>query len=177
MRIESIPFGARVYLNGSAQQSGTTPCALNLPPAGTTVTVRLALDGYEDFISTIRTGSAGWLRATLLPRMGGLCVKSKPIGATVLLNNEPRGVTTPNGLTIDKLPFGTYTLTVRLDNYQDYTTQVQINGRTTQLCKITLQPIPLPPTQQPAPPPAAPSSGSDRHSSGQWSAAGVLLDA
>lgn len=61
------------------------------------------------------------------PRSGILNVQSKPGEAQVYLNDEPKGITSPEGkLRLPDLPPGTYKLRVSLAGYQSWENQVDI---------------------------------------------------
>ncbi len=68
---------------------------------------------------------------------GKITVNSEPAGATVLLNEEEKGVTP---LELSSLPFGKYLLKLRMKGYQDAQQEVEISDQITELnVPVTLE--------------------------------------
>jgi TonB family protein len=67
---------------------------------------------------------------TIVPTVGTLRITSEPNGATVLLNNQERGITP---LEISEVPFGKYSLLLKLKGYEDQKQDVEINAETATL--------------------------------------------
>jgi len=143
LRIETTPPGARVTIDGKLQNA-TTPIVLkNLQP-GAKVPVSIICDGYEEYTEIVTIGNGKPVRVTLTQMLGGITIKSTPPGAKVFIDGKECGVTDANGITIDKLPVGTYTVTVRQFDYREETQQVQVVNKITRECLFTLQQLPQP---------------------------------
>lgn len=62
---------------------------------------------------------------TIVPTVGMLRITSEPVGASVFLNNEQRGITP---LEISEVPFGKYALQLKLKGYKDQQQDVELNA-------------------------------------------------
>lgn len=62
---------------------------------------------------------------TIVPTVGTLRITSEPVGASVFLNNEQRGITP---LEISEVPFGKYALQLKLKGYKDQQQDVELNA-------------------------------------------------
>ena len=62
---------------------------------------------------------------TPTPAYGSVAIASEPSGANVYLDNIIRGI---SPVTIDTVPNGRHTILLRLDGYEDYTSEVRVTG-------------------------------------------------
>jgi phage replication-related protein YjqB (UPF0714/DUF867 family) len=144
-RIQSVPTGADIYLDGLYR--GSTPLVIsNLATGSHTVLLRRA--GYQEYSTSIaiNAGSTTELRPTLsaLPAsVGSVDVVSYPAGAAVYLDTVYYGHTSAwDALDIPNLQPGEHAVTLSLSGYYDYVTTVTVNaGRTTNLA-ATLKDLP-----------------------------------
>jgi len=157
IRIESSPSGAKVELDGQtflgpiAKTTATIP---NLDPGRHTV--KLSLDGYYDWGPKevdVTAGETTPVHATMIPKptppppptTGAISVQSSPSGATIGLESEDGPfvgptITTPH--TFTDLEPGMYTITLSLDGYYDWKTDVKVVAGETAPVYKTLTPIP-----------------------------------
>lgn len=142
--VASSPPGAVVFVDGGYR--GVTP--LEVPAAAGARRVDLDLAGYADWTTTIQVenGSTVEVDATLQriasSSSGGIAVSSEPVGATVYLDDQYRGVTVADGdLELAGVSSGSHLLSVRLDGYDDYRATVQVTpGATVQVFAALIRP-------------------------------------
>ncbi|AFL95915.1 hypothetical protein containing PEGA domain [Thermococcus cleftensis] len=134
LKVNSNPSGAEVYINGDA--AGKTPLELKLDPG--TYTVRLSIEGYEDYEDSIevRAGETAEVSANLDP-IGYLTVLSEPSGAEVYLGDTYIGNTPLTGY---KVRAGTYWVTIKKEGYDVYKTLVEVGAGETKEIKGELTP-------------------------------------
>jgi hypothetical protein len=137
--LTSDPSGASVYADG-VYVGQTIP---NRPLVSTQVkpgyhTLLLSKTGYQDYTTsgTVTAGQNLVLSVTLTPNpqtpdTGSVAVSSSPTNADIYLDNVFKGIT-PS--TLDSITPGTHTLVLKLNGYQDYSSQIQVvAGQTTQV--------------------------------------------
>ncbi|MDD1684783.1 MAG: PEGA domain-containing protein [Methanoregula sp.] len=132
--ITSVPSGASVILDG--QNSGITPVIITDVLPGNHV-LSLSYPGYLFYNQTISVGSEKTaavnanLVAAPLPdtSSGSLSVTTDPPGAQILIDGDVKGV---SPATIPGLSAGTHTLLLKLEDYQDLKTMVNITAGQTQ---------------------------------------------
>lgn len=117
LTIRSTPEGADLYVNDILK--GSTPCSVKLLPGKYTYRVDKAL--YNPSAgSIIITGQEkdGKTEKTIVlkPAFGTIKINTLPVGATVFLDNEETGKTTP--FTMTKVKSGSHRITVKKDLYQ-----------------------------------------------------------
>ena len=122
--------------------------------------------GADDVVAALRRASQRRAESER-PRTGGLVIKTTPGETEIYLNDEPRGMTSPEGeIRLPDLKPGTYNLRVSLPGYQSYEKPITIAPGDEQTVDVTLlqkssaatpknNPVP---TQEP-PPVATPSTG------------------
>jgi len=138
IQVRSSPGGADVYIDGMFR--GSTATTIGNVATGTHFVLLKAV-GYQDWTSlvNVRTNQITPLDITLArysaPESGFIHVDSDPAGAAVYLDGVFQGTTQPgNPLDMTGIPPGEHTLTLRMDNYEDFTTRaVVIAGETTQV--------------------------------------------
>lgn len=135
LKVTSTPSGAEVYIND--ENAGRTPLELQLDPG--TYTVRVTLDGYEEYEDRIevRAGETTGISASLTP-VGYVTVTSEPSGARVYLDGTYIG-NTP--ITEYKVQAGAYEVTVEDDGYQAYKTSIKIEAGETKEINVELTPL------------------------------------
>ena len=161
IRIESSPSGARVELDGQTFVGpiSATPATIpDLDPGRHTV--KLSLDGYYDWGPKevdVTAGETTPVHATMIPKptptptptpptTGAISVQSSPSGATIGLESEEDGpfvgptITTPH--TFTDLEPGMYTITLSLDGYYNWKTDVKVVAGNTAYVYKTLTPVP-----------------------------------
>lgn len=147
--ITSDPSGASVYADGV--YVGQT--SLNRPLVSTQVqpgyhTLLLSKSGYQDYTTsgTVTAGQNLVLSITLTPNpqkpdTGSIAISSSPNDAEVYLDNVYKGIAPMN---IDSVTPGAHSLLLKLNGYQDYSSQIQVTaGQTTQV-SATLQEVATP---------------------------------
>jgi hypothetical protein len=129
----SNPSGAKIYINN--QYKGTTPKSLTLEEGN--YTVRLSMNGYEDYTETINLDRNISRNITLTPiqQNYNLSVSSNPSGASIYLNNSYYGQTP---MTISLIE-GNYNLQLQMNGYDNYTETINLNRNISR--NITLTPI------------------------------------
>ncbi len=115
LQINSTPFGALVYLNGTATGDLT-----NVTLAGKLVgvyNVTIQKDGYDSAsqIVTLTKNETEDVSFSLVQQLGNLQVNSTPSGAIVYLNGTATGDLT--NVTLSGKPVGVYNVTVLKDGY------------------------------------------------------------
>lgn len=118
LTIDSEPSGAVVYING--EKRGAT--RLDLPDLRSAdYTIVLEMEGYQSVRKKIALLPDENLRISLSLveklKYGSLKVRSRPVGADVLLNGEYKGATPLN---LGKIPAGEYDITLRKKGYKPY---------------------------------------------------------
>jgi len=136
--ITTIPPGASVYANGRyvGQTPSNGPLYFTQVVPGT-YSILISKTGYQDYTANvqIQAGQNYDYRVTLTPvsnpTTGSIAISSSPSGAEVYLNNVFKGL---SPITLDSLAPGSYTVTLKLNGYQDWQAGAQVTaGQTTQL--------------------------------------------
>jgi DNA-binding transcriptional regulator of glucitol operon len=122
--------GALVFLNNN--QVGTTPFSGQLTPGTYALLVRAP--GYQDWTTQVAMSGPQTLAVVLQPLNYQLSVNANVPGALVYLNDNQAG-TTPF---VAQIAPGSYSIVVTAPGYQDWTTQVTMNGP--QTLNASLQP-------------------------------------
>ncbi len=116
--------------------------------------------GANDVVTALKRASANRAE-TEQPRTGGLRVQTTPGEAQVYLNDEPKGITSPEGdIRLPGLRPGSYTVRVSLPGYQSWENLITVTAGESQSVYVTLvrkavetpiksNPVPVP---QPSPP-------------------------
>ena len=136
--ISTDPKGANIFIDGA--EVGVTP---KIIPDLETGTHNLILNypGYERLQKRIMVedGKTTPISEYLVPKTGSLSILSEPIGATVYLDDFPKGQTP---LDVNELPVKDYMIRLELKDYQmlEGRITVQYAENTTQ--KYTLVPLP-----------------------------------
>ena len=138
LNISSIPPGAQVYLDGTAQ-GAVTPVILKNVPSGTH-TYSLKLAGYADSEGTVtlEAGKTAVISATLTPIVitGTLDLKSIPPGADVYIDGTKLTGVTPQ--VIQDLSEGAHSLILKMKGYKEYTQSFNILAGQTTTISVTL---------------------------------------
>lgn len=128
--VTSTPGGVNIYIDG--QYEGVTPYSGSfvIPNlAAGSHTVKATLAGYQDQQTTVTVNSGQTSQASFTMSSPGstgtLDVTSVPSGAGVYLNNEYKGITP---ITIPDLTPGSYTVTMQLTGYQDFSTSATVSA-------------------------------------------------
>jgi hypothetical protein len=132
LQIKSSPGGADIYVDGF--YSGSTAATVgNLAAGSHFITLRLA--GYRDWLGTIEIpeNSVAFVDAQLevasAATTGSILVYSNPSGASVYHDGMYQGTTKPgDALDLTGILPGTHTILFQLQNYQDYTSQVEVHA-------------------------------------------------
>ncbi|MGB7002489.1 MAG: PEGA domain-containing protein [Halobacteriota archaeon] len=148
--VSSTPSGATIHLDGFVDQSLTTPYTFANLSIGAH-TLELALDGYEIWSEDVPV-SAGEISPvpailtpipTPPPTKGAIFVNSSPSGATIELDTpdgtfDGPSVTTPH--TFTEISPGSSTITLALDGYEGWSTNVWVSAGETSRVHATLTP-------------------------------------
>ncbi len=125
--VGSKPAGASVTINGQ-RQSQVTPATIPLSPGRYSIVVEKV--GYERYENTVelKSDSVMHVEVQLVAQRAGtgtLVIRTIPIGADILINNNSTGRRTPARL---ELPAGQYALTLYLKGYSPVERTVVVQG-------------------------------------------------
>lgn len=135
--------GADVIINEGQpfSQRGKAPFTANLPMGGAPYNIRVTAPGYLDFNQTVSVTGPVTVTANLQPAMVPLVLNNLRPGAEIFLNGARIGVANSATFTAQVAP-GTYTLTIRLGGFLDFTTQVTVGAAAPQTIAPVFQPQP-----------------------------------
>ena len=148
--VSSAPSGVTLVLDGLVDQSVTTPYTFANLSIGAH-TLELALEGYEAWSTNVQVSAGGISPVHAImtpiptppPTKGAIFVNSSPSGATIGLDT-PDGsfdgllVTTP--YTFTEISPGSSTITLALDGYESWSTNVWVSAGETSPVHATLTP-------------------------------------
>ena len=154
LHLVSVPEGARFYVNEEARGKG--PLTLTgLAPGD--YAVRVELDGFGTATKTITIANGGSVREEfrLSNVMGRLEVRTDPVGAQLLIDGRPAGITKSadpaaeisDVLAIENLLEGEHTLVVRKEGYAETVRHPKIRNSKTSQANVRLRRIFLPDTE------------------------------
>ncbi|MBC8204856.1 MAG: PEGA domain-containing protein, partial [FCB group bacterium] len=141
VRIDSDPPGASVFLDG--ENIGRTPVNRDKIETGD-YTLVLHLEGYIDVVQglTVEYGETAETVAKLVKQMGAVIVTSNPAGADIYLNGEYKGISGTDGLKIEYLQVGKYTVKAEIDRYFPEEKDVNVYLNQTENVNLILKPKP-----------------------------------
>ena len=133
LQLTSVPDGARFYVNNEAK--GKSPLTIpGLKPGE--YAVRAELEGYGTLTKTVRidNGQSANEEFRLSNVMGRIEVRSNPVGAQVVLDGKPYGVTKSKDpdaefsdiFTIENVMEGEHTLVLKKEGYSDKTSHPKV---------------------------------------------------
>ncbi|HTR50718.1 MAG TPA: protein kinase [Kofleriaceae bacterium] len=120
IHVASVPKGAEVSYDGQ-RLTGATPMQIEGVPVGTRHEIQVTYPHYQPYTETVdipKQGGEVEVTAGLKPLMGKLVIVTKPDGADVYINGEPRGHTPTTIPDIDM--DSAKRLELRLKGYKDY---------------------------------------------------------
>lgn len=145
LRLTSIPDGARFYINDRAHGKGPVVCT-DLAPG--LYTVKAECEGYETLEKEISVGNgeAAFSEFRLKNIMGRIEVRTKPAGATVLLDGKVVGTTKANGedsqaskpLAIENILEGEHIITVKKDGFAEAVRHPVVRNSETEAVDVKL---------------------------------------
>ncbi len=127
--LESTPSDAQIFLSGTNTNKLTPSTIRNLEEGSHQFTLKLG--GYYDTtfnVTIIRNQQIN--KSIVLTQeilTGSLFVSSEPAGASIIINSNTTGKTTPN--TFSELSEGSYSITLKLNYYKDTTVNCQVIRR------------------------------------------------
>lgn len=136
LQISSNVIGAEVIINNVS--AGRTPFNASVAPGSYTVTVRAP--GYADFNQAVVVRGHTAVNATLQPMLYPLSLGNLRPGAEIFLNGSKVGTASSSNFSVQVAP-GTYTVTIRLGGFLDFTSQVTV-GSSPQTVSPVFQPMP-----------------------------------
>jgi hypothetical protein len=144
--VSSTPVGAYIYLDGSYQGRTTAQGFVIIGVSPGTRTVTLKLDGYQDAATSVNVNAGQQSSVSLTlqtpgANTGSMTITSAPAGAEVYLNNAYKGITP---LTLSDLAVGSYTVSVQLQGYTEWTTTASVNAGATTPVSAQLVPATTP---------------------------------
>jgi hypothetical protein len=155
--VSSSPGGASVKLDGN--QVGQTPYSGSLKLNNIQVgshTVDLSMGGYQTYTTTVSVSpnTVSEVSAILQPTStpagsGALSVSSTPSGANVYLDNNFVGITP---VTLQSVGAGSHLITLKMQDYQEYSTTVQVNDGATSTVSAALSAVATPTQKSPLTP-------------------------
>lgn len=151
MHLVSVPDGARFYLNDEARGKG--PLAITGLKPGE-YKVRAELEGYGTVTRTVTLGNGTSAREEfrLSSAMGRIEVRTSPVGAQVLFDGRPVGLTKSSSpdadvsdvLAIESVLEGEHTLVVRRDGYEEAVRHPKVESTKTLPCNVRLKRVFVP---------------------------------
>jgi hypothetical protein len=148
LQAKSSPGGADLYIDGF--YSGSTATTVGNLEAGNHV-VHLRLAGYEDYtgVVTIQQNMVTTLDVTLTvesqAKDGDIVVQSNPPGASVFLDGTFMGATEKgNPLDLTGIAPGSHTIDVKLENYNAYSTVIEVTAGKVSRVSAELVPVSQP---------------------------------
>lgn len=144
--VSSTPVGAYIYLDGNYQGRTTAQGFVIIGVSPGTHTVTLKLDGYQDAATSVNVNAGQQSSVSLTlqtpgANTGSMTITSAPSGAEVYLNNAYKGITP---LTLSDLAVGSYTVSVQLQGYTEWTTTATVNAGATTPVSAQLVPATTP---------------------------------
>jgi len=139
LKISSEPAGAHVWLNGY-ETAQITPADLSALAAGKEQTIKLTLDGYNDYEETLNGegGESKSINAKLDPvKKATLMVQSEPSGASILINNVDSDKLTPDAFEGMDFPAKVH-VQLRKTGYKEIAEDVSLNSAKAVLFAPTL---------------------------------------
>ena len=137
LQINANVVGAEVILNNIS--AGRVPFSASLAPGSYTLIVRAP--GYTDYVENLVISGNRTVTANLQPMLVPLVLNNLRPGAEIFLNGARIGVANAATFTAQIAP-GTYTLTIRLGGFLDFTTQVTVGTAAPQTIAPVFQPQP-----------------------------------
>ena len=138
INLSSTPPGAEVTIDGV--KAGVTPLAQYLLPRGE-YTLLLRRENYEDHQSMLTVNGKDELQepsVAMLPDWADVEIVTQPAGAAISIGDTQTEYTTPATVPV---PSGFQELTIKLDGYKSWTTDVDVVARTPiALPEIELEP-------------------------------------
>ncbi|MCA1917432.1 S8 family serine peptidase [Methanospirillum hungatei] len=135
--VSSTPSGAQIWLDGTNTGKVTPNTLTSVTAASHAVTLKLT--GYTDYSTsvTVPSGGTATVSATLtaVPK-GSISIGSNPTGASVYLDSEAKGVTTPT--TLSNVATGTHTVRLSKSGYQDWSQSVSVTADQTTTVSATM---------------------------------------
>jgi len=135
LRVTANVTGAEVIINNVS--AGRTPFSASLAPGSYTLVVRAP--GYADYSENLRISGSQSVNANLQPMMVPLNLGNLRPGAEIFLNGARIGTANSSTFSAQVAP-GTYTLTIRLGGFLDFTSQITV-GSAPQTVSPVFQPM------------------------------------
>jgi hypothetical protein len=141
--VTTTPGNVEIYLDDRYEGLTGADGILVIPniPAGSH-TVRATLYGNPDQQSTVTVNSGGQTPVTFTMEApkptGEVSAESTPAGASVYIDNQYKGITP---ITVSSLDPGSYSVTLRLAGYQDFSTTAMVAADSTSTVKADLVPV------------------------------------
>lgn len=136
--VTSDPRGAAAYIDG--QFVGYTPVRFGTRAGEHTV--RLELEGYEPFQTTVNLGRSESLDVSAslsaVRRTGTVTFQSQPRGADVYVDGRLVGSTPTGALTFDE---GSYQARFNVSGYEDFVANFSVNRNSDQTVTADLRPL------------------------------------
>ena len=147
IQVISSPGGADLYIDGIYR--GVTATTVGNLIAGDH-NVRLRLSGYRDYTEmvTVTSGRVTIIKPSLIqstqPGTGDLQVSSDPAGASIYLDNTFQGITQPGShIEITGIATGKHLILLTRENYQDYSSTVQVTEGQVTVIAVSLTRSPV----------------------------------
>lgn len=137
LQINANVAGAEVIINNVS--AGRVPFSASLAPGSYTLVVRAP--GYLDYVENLVISGNRTVNAVLQGMMVPLVLNNLRPGAEIFLNGARIGVANSATFTAQVAP-GTYTVTIRLGGFLDFTTQVTVGSSAPQTIAPVFQPQP-----------------------------------
>lgn len=138
--VTTSPGNVEIYLDGNYEGLTGTGGVLVIPNilAGSH-DLKAVLSGYPDQQTTVTVNSGQISQVTLTMGTqganGAIAAESTPSGAGVYIDNQYKGITP---ITVSDISTGSHSVTLRLDGYQDFSTQTTVTSGSTAAVKADL---------------------------------------
>ncbi|MBU0473509.1 MAG: PEGA domain-containing protein [Bacteroidetes bacterium] len=135
--LSSTPAGALISIDGVSTEQ-VTPATVEAQAGIRDVT--LSLVNYRDttFSVSVTAGEQGVVSVVLKPTATDVTISSTPVGAEIWINGSNSGFVTPQVFT--DMPYGNYTITLKKENFEDYTQVLVVSSSSTSL-DVDLAPL------------------------------------
>lgn len=144
IQVSSTPSGADIYLDNIKTENSTPFTFADLDTG--LHEIRLSKSGYFDDSAVVRvedglTATPSFTLALLSTPIGRVFLTSTPAGATIFLDGNTAGKTTPDTLT--SVTVGNHDIKLTLSGYADSIFSVTVTENTTTSRSITMNALPL----------------------------------
>src|SRR3989304_213059 len=150
LSIASTPTGAEIFVDGQSTGRYTNATVINISPGDHTFTLNLTGNNSTTGPFSITTGLTTYVfsaLSTIDPTTGGISISSIPTGAEIWIDGVRQLDTNSQPLitpaTITDLSPTNYNITLKLSDYVDYATTINIIAGQTTYLNVSLMQAPI----------------------------------